>query len=174
MVVAARPAVVGGELRQSVDQSRSKFEKPVTGAKPNRRFSLLPANFSLRGMGADKTHSRKLSRSNSRQYGEPQASPPQVQSQPHLGVPHNNDDGGSARTGSETSLAAGSAPPSAFGAASIEAPSKRTTLSKHKKFGDAYEGEMSSGGHGSSGPARRVMDFFRRRGTARSKGTEKQ
>lgn len=51
------------------------------------------------------------------------------------------------------------------------APQRKPFLAaKHKKFGDAYEGETTAGGHGSSGPARRVMDFFRRRGVVRSKG----
>lgn len=167
-------AVDGSVHRQSIEQSRPKFEKSNSVSKPTRRFSLLPTNFSLRSMSTDNKHGRKLSRTNSRQYTEPQAPPPQVQSQPQLGAPH--QDAVSALTASEVSLAAGSAPPSAFCAASIDlttAPAKRATLSKHKKFGDAFEGEMSSGGHGSSGPARRVMDFFRRRGTARSKGSEK-
>jgi protein-serine/threonine kinase len=84
------------------------------------------------------------------------------------------NDGESAISGSDTSVAAQSAPTSAIGnRESIEAGTgtgRRAILQKHKKFGDAYEGETGSGGHGSSGPARRVMDFFRRRGVVRSKG----
>ncbi|CZR33728.1 uncharacterized protein FPRO_01606 [Fusarium proliferatum ET1] len=37
----------------------------------------------------------------------------------------------------------------------------------HKKFADAYDGENYRGHEGSSGAAKRVMDFFRRRGKAR-------
>lgn len=178
--LSSRPPVLGGgggggggsasssNPRQSLDQGRSKPDKPCPGPAKGRRFSLLPTSFSLRGIsgGGESKHERKLSRSGSRQYGQPQ-----VQSQPQLGLAN---DGVSALSGSETSLAAGSAPASARGEAMSHPPppppTKRTTLSKHKKFGDAYEGEVSSGGHGSSGPARRVMDFFRRRGAARSKG----
>lgn len=172
-----RPPVVGGtgsssNPRQSLDQGRSKPDRSSSSAPKGRRFSLLPASFSLRAIsgGGEGRHERKLSRSGSRQYGQSsQPQNPQVQSQPQLGVRVN--DGVGAQSGSETSLAAGSAPPSAMGEVVLAPPpTKKTTLSKHKKFGDAYEGELSSGGHGSSGPARRVMDFFRRRGAARSKG----
>ena len=177
--LSSRPPILGGggggsasssNPRQSLDQGRSKPDKPCPGPAKGRRFSLLPTSFSLRGIsgGGESKHERKISRSGSRQYGQPQ-----VQSQPQLGLAN---DGVGALSGSETSLAAGSAPASARGEAVPQQlpppppPTKRTTLSKHKKFGDAYEGEVSSGGHGSSGPARRVMDFFRRRGAARSKG----
>ncbi|KAK1752556.1 Serine/threonine-protein kinase KIN4 [Echria macrotheca] len=47
----------------------------------------------------------------------------------------------------------------------------RAVLQKNKRFGDAWEGDLPSRTHdhsGSSGPARRVMDFFRRRGRARA------
>ncbi|KAJ4271470.1 hypothetical protein NW762_000173 [Fusarium torreyae] len=37
----------------------------------------------------------------------------------------------------------------------------------HKRFADAYDGENYRGHEGSSGAAKRVMDFFRRRGKAR-------
>ncbi len=41
-------------------------------------------------------------------------------------------------------------------------------LQKTRKFADAYGGETGQAHHaGSSGPARRVMDFFRKRGRAR-------
>ncbi|KAF8544880.1 kinase-like domain-containing protein [Trichophaea hybrida] len=165
-----RPVVVGSNNpRQSLDQGRSKVDKSSSGATKGRRFSLLPTSFSLRSMSSEGKHERKLSRSGSRQYGQSQPQTPHVQSQPQLGVP--NNDGASALTGSEASFA-GSAPASAPGGSNdVAHPTKKPTLSKHKKFGDAYEGgELSSGGHGSSGPARRVMDFFRRRGAARSKG----
>jgi len=170
----ARPAVVGGTPRQSIDQNCGKVEKPASAPK-SRRFSLLPTSFSLRSMTGESKHERKISRTNSRQYGPASQNQQSahVQSQPHLGTTHHH--AGSAMTGSDTSLATGSAPASAFGRRSVDvdsptAPVKKSMLSKHKRLGDAYEGESSSGGHGSSGPARRVMDFFRRRGTARSKG----
>lgn len=162
-----RPVFSSSNPRQSLDQGRTKADKSAGGK--SRRFSLLPTSFSLRNMGESR-HERKISRSSSRQYGQPaQPAPAEVQSQPQLGVPAN--DAASHMSGSEASLAAGSAPPSAFRASTDHGPvsAKKTMLSKHKKFGDAFEGEVSSGGHGSSGPARRVMDFFRRRGTARSK-----
>jgi protein-serine/threonine kinase len=47
---------------------------------------------------------------------------------------------------------------------------KPATLQKHRRFTEAYEdgGAAASAGHsGSSGPAKRVMDFFRKRGKAR-------
>ncbi|KAK0631647.1 hypothetical protein B0T14DRAFT_6751 [Immersiella caudata] len=46
----------------------------------------------------------------------------------------------------------------------------RVVLQKNKRLGDAYDTDSFSRTHdhsGSSGPARRVMDFFRRRGKAR-------
>ncbi|KAI5781490.1 kinase-like domain-containing protein [Geopyxis carbonaria] len=172
---ASRPPIVGGTEaagRQSMDQGR-KFEKPSSGSGKARRFSLLPTSFSLRNMGGESKHERKASRG-SRQYTPPAPQPVQVQSQPQLAAPR--ADGASAWTGSDTSLAAGSAPASvgkgARGSIDVSnASTRKTTLGKHKKFGEAFEGEVSSGGHGSSGPARRVMDFFRRRGVNRSKGT---
>jgi protein-serine/threonine kinase len=42
----------------------------------------------------------------------------------------------------------------------------RGVLQKNKRFTDAYD-EENRGHEGSSGAARRVMDFFRRRGKAR-------
>jgi protein-serine/threonine kinase len=47
----------------------------------------------------------------------------------------------------------------------------RGVLQKNKRFVDAWEAEPYRGGHdhsGSSGPARKVMDFFRRRARARA------
>ena len=47
----------------------------------------------------------------------------------------------------------------------------RGVLQKNKRFGDAWDTDSYSRTHdhsGSSGPARRVMDFFRRRGKART------
>lgn len=45
---------------------------------------------------------------------------------------------------------------------------RSSTLHKtHKKFADAYDGDNYRGHEGSSGAAKRVMDFFRRRGKAR-------
>ncbi|KAL1986453.1 hypothetical protein VTN96DRAFT_6373 [Rasamsonia emersonii] len=47
--------------------------------------------------------------------------------------------------------------------------SKGTVLQKNRKFADAYEYERDLSHHsGSSGAARKVMDFFRRRGKARA------
>ncbi|KAL9086603.1 MAG: hypothetical protein Q9165_007046 [Trypethelium subeluteriae] len=44
-------------------------------------------------------------------------------------------------------------------------------MGKNRRFGDAYEGNAGAGQHsGSSGAARRVMDFFRRTGRGREKG----
>ena len=48
-------------------------------------------------------------------------------------------------------------------------PDKHNVLQKsNRKFADAYEYERSSHHSGSSGAARKVMDFFRRRGRARA------
>ncbi|KAK0664579.1 putative serine/threonine-protein kinase [Cercophora samala] len=47
----------------------------------------------------------------------------------------------------------------------------RGVLQKNKRFVDAWDSDGNSRGHdhsGSSGPARKVMDFFRRRGKART------
>lgn len=172
-----RPTMTApGEPRQSLDQSgRSKYEKS-SGSK-SRRFSLLPTSFSLRSM-SNAGHARRPSRSTSglsggRQYTAPD-SQPQTSSQPQLGVP-NAGGGESVLTGSDTSLAVESAPASAagggFGRDSIDIGGSNigrrpTVLQKNRKF---TEGEVSGTG-GSSGPARRVMDFFRRRGVVRSKG----
>jgi protein-serine/threonine kinase len=49
--------------------------------------------------------------------------------------------------------------------------SNRTVLQKNKRFVDAWDTDESSRKHdhsGTSGPARKVMDFFRRRGKARA------
>jgi protein-serine/threonine kinase len=170
--VAARPPVVGGSSstsvpRQSLDQGRGgKMDK----SGKSRRFSLLPTSFSLRNMTGEGKHERKLSRSNSRQYAN--NSQQTAHSQPTLGVPgNNNNDGASHMSGSEASMAPGSAPPSAFRDSVdtnpiVVPPAKKSMLSKHRKFDEAPPGSHA----GSSGPARRVMDFFRRRGTARIKG----
>src|SRR5690606_41480123 len=45
---------------------------------------------------------------------------------------------------------------------------KPTVLQKNRKFTEAYE-EGAGGNSGSSGAARRVMDFFRKRGLRREK-----
>lgn len=47
-------------------------------------------------------------------------------------------------------------------------PDKNNLQKTHRKFADAYEYERSSHHSGSSGAARKVMDFFRRRGRARA------
>ncbi|TGZ77040.1 kinase-like protein [Ascodesmis nigricans] len=215
--------------RPSVDVARKHSEKykdgpPVSGAT-KRRFSLIPAGFSLRSISGS-THQRKNSSTNAAAYakgqmdvaGLPPSSSsyrgtvpqnPQAMSQPQLTVPR-MDGRESAFSGSDTSLtpAGGSAPPSAFnhaldtprlynkeprtaGPAQTPdfggAPDQQQSYFDHspttaqnrkqqfmpiksKKFQDAYEEETTAGGHGSSGPARRVMDFFRRRGVIRSKG----
>lgn len=177
---ASRPVMTGAsDARQSLDQGgRPKGDK--SGGQKGRRFSLLPQSFSLgriSGGGSNAEHSpskheRRMSRTSSKHYSQQQH--PQVASQPQLLVPQTND-ADSALTASDTSLAARSAPTSAYDReGSVERPAapekQRTTLKKHKKFGDAFDGDMGAGGHGSSGPARRVMDFFRRRGVVRSKG----
>ncbi|KAI5814636.1 hypothetical protein BZA77DRAFT_318245 [Pyronema omphalodes] len=165
----AQASVGTPSARQSLDQGPRKID-PKTGAPKSRRFSLLPTSFSLRTLTSEGKHERKLSRSNSRANGTFQEQP-QVQSQPHIGqgLGIGQQDAASL-SASDTSIAVGSAPASAMGQREEPQQGKKGTLSKHKKFGDAYEVEGSSGGHGSSGPARRVMDFFRRRGNARIKG----
>lgn len=161
-----------GDHRQSLDQGgRSKYGGAP--ASKSRRFTLLPTGFSLRNIsGSD--HARRSSRSTSRLSGRQFVTPesqPQASSQPQLGVPHVGGSG-SVLTSSNTSLVVESAPASAAGGAygrdSIDTPSRRPTVlqKNNRKF---TEGEVSGTG-GSSGPARRVMDFFRRRGVVRSKG----
>lgn len=154
--------------RQSIDQPQRKLEKaPPTSQPKSRRFSLLPASFSLRNMSSEAKHERKSSRSNSRQYSH---AAPEVQSQPSLAV-RDQEGWRGASNGSDSSFG-GSVPERKKSpeAEDLPPPPRKSTLGKHKKFGDAYEDGQGGGGHGSSGPARRVMDFFRRRGTARSKG----
>ncbi|KAG0126991.1 hypothetical protein HOY82DRAFT_614215 [Tuber indicum] len=177
----SRPTMTGaGEPRPSVDQGgRSKYEKTKEGKV--RRFSLLPTSFSLRsisGSGSEGKHERRPSRSASGlRVGQfiNSKSQPQTSSHPQLSVP-NAGEGGSVRTGSDTSLAVGgSAPASAaggnyaresidLGAGNANAARRPAVLQKNRKF---TEGDAGGTG-GSSGPARRVMDFFRRRGVARS------
>ena len=177
---APRPTMTGaGEPRPSLDQSgRSKYEKTKEGK--GRRFSLLPTSFSLRsisGSGSEGKHERRPSRSASGlRIGHfvSSKSQPQTSSHPQLSVP-NTGGGESVRTGSDTSLAVGSAPASAtggnygresidLGAGNANSARRPAVLQKNRKF---TEGDAGGTG-GSSGPARRVMDFFRRRGVARS------
>jgi len=178
---APRPTMTGaGEPRPSLDQSgRSKYEKTKEGK--GRRFSLLPTSFSLRsisGSGSEGKHERRPSRSASGlRIGHlvSSKSQPQTASHSQLIVP-NTGGGGSVRTGSDTSLAVGgSAPASAaggnygresidLGAGNANSARRPAVLQKNRKF---TEGDAGGTG-GSSGPARRVMDFFRRRGVARS------
>ncbi|KAL7275191.1 hypothetical protein RUND412_001866 [Rhizina undulata] len=183
-----RPTMSGaGEPRQSFDQSirPAKFEKPQKG----RRFSLLPTSFSLRSMSGDgHKHERRPSRSASNKYFHSKEAQPQTSSYPQLAVPGSAEGRESVNTGSDTSLAVGSAPASASGVptdrkspdivstnsatnvnANGAAPKRTGVLQKNRKFTEAYEGGDGGSG-GSSGPARRVMDFFRRRGVNRSKG----
>lgn len=175
---APRPTMTGaGEPRPSFEQGgRSKYEKP--GGGKGRRFSLLPASFSLRsisGSGSEGKHERRPSRSASGLGARLTKPQPQASSHPQLGVP-NAGEAGSVRTGSDTSLAVGSAPASAAGGAygnesadvgaSTSTSRRPTVFQRTRKF---TEGDVGGTG-GSSGPARRVMDFFRRRGVVRSKG----
>lgn len=173
-----RPIMTGaGEPRQSLDQgSRSKYDKSAGGK--SRRFSLLPTSFSLRSISGS-GHARRPSRSTSGLSGRqftPVDSQPQTSSQPQLGVPHAGG-GDSVLTGSETSLAVESAPASAagggFGRDSVDIGGGGANIGRRptvlQKNNRKFEGEVSGTG-GSSGPARRVMDFFRRRGVVRSKG----
>jgi protein-serine/threonine kinase len=58
----------------------------------------------------------------------------------------------------------------ASGGPRVAGGSGRGVLQKNKRFVDAWDTDSNSRGHdhsGSSGPARKVMDFFRRRGKAR-------
>ncbi|KAK3938914.1 Serine/threonine-protein kinase KIN4 [Diplogelasinospora grovesii] len=55
--------------------------------------------------------------------------------------------------------------------ASSSRANQRSVLQKNKRFVDAWDSDSNSRTHdhsGSSGPARKVMDFFRRRGKART------
>ncbi|KAK6348837.1 hypothetical protein TWF730_009606 [Orbilia blumenaviensis] len=157
--------------RQSIEQVGNKYET----SKGKRRFSLIPSwahknseHGRKSGQGKLVKHERRLSRSAGNttdpkgltvQNVEPPQSShttngsyaninPEPTSQSLHSLPlattNNGTDGSTTNVGNLTS--------------------------KNRKFGDAYshDGQMS-GNSGSTGAARRVMDFFRKRGIGRSK-----
>ncbi|KAH8152484.1 uncharacterized protein LAJ45_03324 [Morchella importuna] len=173
--ISPRPVMTAaGEPRQSLDQGARPSKHDKTNGK-SRRFSLLPTSFSLKSISGS-GHMRRPSRTSGLSGNRFAPAEPQTSSQPQLGVPHTAGRDESIQTGSETSLAVESAPASAAGgrfereSVDIEGGNgvsrRPTVLQKNRKF---TEGEVSGTG-GSTGPARRVMDFFRRRGVVRSKG----
>lgn len=101
---------------------------------------------------------------NEQQYGRPSTVDRYAS-----GAVLNTSDGSSG----EMRRAPGSAPyaqPQDSGRVSSNGKPARGVLQKNKRLGDAWDSDSNSRTHdhsGSSGPARRVMDFFRRRGKAR-------
>ncbi|ROT40014.1 kinase-like protein [Sodiomyces alkalinus F11] len=101
---------------------------------------------------------------------------------PPTAIPSHMQQGAVLNTGSESSLenprhgrqgnipyqAGGFSESDGYDGRRIGAKGQRGTLQKNKRFTDAYEQDDYHNGHeGSSGAAKRVMDFFRRRGRAR-------
>ena len=123
-----------GFSRQSSDISREN--------RP-RRFSLLPASFSLKnftGSAKDASSASSHAELTHQQYAQaPEASSYEEQQMP--------------RNTSENFLAQ---------------PRTRILQKPQRNFSEAFNQDEGTKHAGSSGPARRVMDFFRRRGKARA------
>jgi len=231
----------GDEARPSMDSKRSrrsfsiglgkKTSGSITGSQKSqekhaRRFSFIPASFSLKAIGIGKEEPPQLDSQqdlpiqepptvdqygryvdqdigqhvdastldgmyaqlheprtstdpygrhqqyDSNGYGHPSAS------QGHMPAPSLG--GGSDASVDNVRRPAGSAPQlpplahqdGGYDARRVAAGTKagRGVLQKNKRFVDAWDTDSYSRGHdhsGSSGPARKVMDFFRRRGKAR-------
>ncbi|KAF3918031.1 hypothetical protein ABW21_db0204264 [Orbilia brochopaga] len=166
--------------RQSMDAGGSKNEPALKATK--RRFSLIPWGHKSNDQGASAArksghgklvkHDRRLSRSAGN------ATDPKG-----LTAPNNNDPPQSAHATTNNSFANinGNEPTSQ----SLQSLPQDTGSNRHstsptnvagltsarsRKFGDAYshDGHIA-GAAGSTGPARRVMDFFRKRAIGRSK-----
>jgi protein-serine/threonine kinase len=87
-------------------------------------------------------------------YGEEQANEYGVPTNNFYGYPNHNNGGYDSR--SRPSM-------------QISRPKQGVLQKSNRKFADAYEYERDPSHHsGSSGAARKVMDFFRRRGKARA------
>ncbi|KHN98891.1 serine/threonine protein kinase [Metarhizium album ARSEF 1941] len=191
--------------------------------KERRRFSLLPASFSLKSVGLGKDYSEPAS-SEVGSYtdlplqsgrldpprsvtapGDARGSAPffdnvqetdrsspvhhqryastQLDNRRSNAIPQHMQSGSHFTSGSETSVEIRRPPtepqmrsqnhgfPDAEGYDNKRATSsrgQRGVLQKnHKRFTDAYDQDDFRGHEGSSGAAKRVMDFFRRRGRAR-------
>ncbi|EPS38078.1 hypothetical protein H072_8191 [Dactylellina haptotyla CBS 200.50] len=162
--------------RQSMDQVGSKYEASTKG---KRRFSLIPSwshkNSTQGGSHGKKSgqgklikHDRRLSRSAGNATDPPGLTVRNIEA-PQSSYTANGSYANISPEPNSQSLQSlhqddGSHRPSA------SATNVANLTSKNRKFGDAYshDGHIS-GSSGSNGAARRVMDFFRKRGIGRSK-----
>ncbi|KAF3158158.1 hypothetical protein EYR41_009341 [Orbilia oligospora] len=157
--------------RQSIEQVGGKYET----SKGKRRFSLIPSwahknsdHGRKLGQGKLIKHDRRLSRSAGN------ATDPKGLTAQNIEPPASSHttNGSYANINPEpTSQSLNSLPlASTNNGTSGSATNVANLTSKNRKFGDAYshDGQMS-GNSGSTGAARRVMDFFRKRAIGRSK-----
>ncbi|KAK4084401.1 uncharacterized protein Triagg1_881 [Trichoderma aggressivum f. europaeum] len=205
---------LGKKASGSINGSQDSIDK-----KERRRFSLLPASFSLKSLGASKDYGsahpseQDLPIQNPRtadlgrivtshggstpffdnaydaQQPDAAVSTPPIQNQNHNlapadrrpnAIPQYLQQGTHLNSSSETSVDMRQPPagarqgPYQYGYTQSEGfdgraiGTGRGVLQKsHKRFTDAYDQGDYRGHEGSSGAAKRVMDFFRRRGKAR-------
>ena len=128
-------------LRTSFGFSRKSSE--VSRQDRSRRFSLLPASFSLKNFS-----------------GAPKENASAGPSTEHNSI--QSDQQTNATYGEHEQL------PYNVPEAVVSHPKPRILQKSQRNFSDAYGQEDNAKHAGTSGPARRVMDFFRRRGKARS------
>ncbi|KAJ6262034.1 Serine/threonine-protein kinase [Drechslerella dactyloides] len=174
--------------RQSIDQGGSKNEPALKATK--RRFSLIPWGHKSSDQGTSQArrsghgklvkHDRRLSRSAGNATDPKGLTAPS----PTTATNNSNDPPQSAHATSNNSFANinGNNEPTSQSLQSLpqDTSSNRhstsptnvagLTSARSRKFGDAYshDGHIA-GAAGSTGPARRVMDFFRKRAIGRSK-----
>ncbi|UKZ49029.1 hypothetical protein TrVGV298_003267 [Trichoderma virens] len=186
---------LGKKASGSINGSQDSIDK-----KERRRFSLLPASFSLKSLSAPKDYGRRIVTTHGGstpffdngydgQQPDMVVSTPPVQNQNHNlapadrrpnAIPQYMQQGAHLNSASETSVDMRQPPagarqgPYQYGYTQSEGfdgraiGTGRGVLQKsHKRFTDAYDQGDYRGHEGSSGAAKRVMDFFRRRGKAR-------
>ncbi|EPE09582.1 camk camkl kin4 protein kinase [Ophiostoma piceae UAMH 11346] len=145
----------------------------------SRRFSILPGSFSLKsiglgGSGSSNSHSHSNSRHMSASHFEQRTRPhlqelnENVQRNPPRTAPY---EGGVDGLGGEAADSGGNLS-GGIGSDGRRTASRggRVVLQKNKRMADAYDNDDFSkhaDRSGSTGAARRVMDFFRRRSKAR-------
>ena len=121
----------------------SRKSSDVSRQDKPRRFSLLPQSFSLKNFSSSPKEAAHVG-----QYSEPSNLQPEQSSTPTYNtqqqVPYN------------------------FSEPSFSQPRTRVLQKSQRNFSEAYNQEDTAKHAGTSGPARRVMDFFRRRSKARS------
>jgi protein-serine/threonine kinase len=99
---------------------------------------------------------------------QPNAIPPYLQHGTMLNTGSDSSVDNMHRRPTQASYQSGGLPePEAYNAQRIGNRGGRGVLQKPKRFTDAYDQDPYHGHEGSSGAAKRVMDFFRRRGKAR-------